>query len=273
MATLEEFVRTGHLGPVNLGISASDVMSSLGEPDAISRKSNPLLLVYGFVQLTFWRNAKNPKPELREIALDYRRVSEPLPPPLEFSDWKPTEPPTERRFRDFMHDVGYLPVHQSDGATWRELVFPSGVTARFRDEMLESIRLIERENNSSPIALTSDEREPTPEQISDMFSEATLAVQAGAKRAALLIAWAGLEATLRRTASRAGRKGKVGTQPVVLLRELVAEGQVTAPEHRTLEHLRQLRMSAAHGLTPVAFPSDLISNIKAVSDRLLATTT
>ena len=106
-----------------------------------------------------------------------------------------------------------------------------------------------------------------------MFSEATLAVQAGAKRAALLIAWAGLEATLRRAAFRAGRRGKVGTQPVVLLRELVAEGQVTAPEHRTLEHLRQLRMSAAHGLTPVAFPSDLISNIKAVSDRLLATTT
>ena len=172
-----------------------------------------------------------------------------------------------------MHQVGYLPVHQSEGATWRELVFPCGVTARFRDEMLESIRLIERENKSSSIALVSDEREPTPEQISDMFSEATLAVQAGAKRAALLIAWAGLEATLRRAAFRAGRRGKVGTQPVVLLRELVAEGQVTAPEHRTLEHLRQLRMSAAHGLTPVAFPSDLISNIKAVSDRLLATTT
>ena len=273
MATLEEFLRTGHLGPLNLGISATDVMSSLGEPDGISRKSNPLLLVYGRIQLTFWRNAKNPKPELREIALDYQRVSEPLSPTLEFTDWNSTEPPTERRFRDFMHQVGYLPVHQSEGATWCELVFPSGATARFRDEMLESIRLIGRENKSSPIAFVSDEREPTPEQISDMFSEATLAVQAGAKRAARSIAWAGLEATLRRAAFRAGRRGKVGTQPVVLLRELVAEGQVTAPEHRTLEHLRQLRMSAAHGLTPVAFPPDLISNIKAVSDRLLATTT
>ena len=126
----------------------------------------------------------------------------------ELTDWKSAEPPTERRFRDFMHQVAYLPVHQSEGATWRELVFPSGVTARFRDEMLESIRLIERENKSSPIALMSDEREPTPEQISDMFSEATLAVQAGAKRAALLIAWAGLE-----HGDQAGRQQKTKLDP------------------------------------------------------------
>jgi hypothetical protein len=106
-----------------------------------------------------------------------------------------------------------------------------------------------------------------------LFSEATGAAQAGAKRAELLVAWAGLEATLRRAAFHAGRRGKIGTQPVVLLRELVAEGQLTAPEHRMLEHLRQLRMSAAHGVTPVAFPPDKISHIKTVSDRLLATTT
>jgi hypothetical protein len=270
MATLEEFLRTGHLGPLIIGISPTEVMTTLGEPDDLSRKANPLLLIYGCVHMTFWRNTKAAKHELREIMLDFQNFSQPLPPLLEFNDWKLSDPPTERRFRDFMHAIGYLPIHHSEGATWRELVFPSGVTARFKDEMLVSIRLTERENKSSVPAMLTDEREPTEEQIADMFREADFASQAGAKRAALLIAWAGLEATLRRLAYHAGRKGKIGTQPVILLRELFAEGQLTPADHRILERSRQLRMSAAHGLTPVAFQVELLSQIKAISNKLLA---
>jgi hypothetical protein len=270
MATLEEFLRTGHLGPLIMGISPMDVMTALGEADSVSRKSNPLLLEYGGVHLAFLRNTNARKHELREIVLDFENFSEPLPPLLELTDWKLSDPPTERRFRDFMHTIGYLPIHDGEGATWRELVFPSGVTARFKDEMLISTRLVERENKSSIPAISTDEREPTEEQIAEMFKEADFASQAGAKRAALLIAWAGLEATLRRLANHTGRKGKIGTQPVVLLRELFSEGQLTPAEHRILERSRQLRMSAAHGLTPVAFQPELLSQIETISNKLLA---
>jgi hypothetical protein len=269
MATLEAFMKSGHLGPLVLGSSPNDVMAVLGEPDGISRKSNPLLLKYGCVQLTFWK-PRDGKHELREITVDFQNVSEPAPSSLEFADWNLTEPPTERRFRNFMRQINYLPFQSPEGATSRELIFASGVTARFRDEMLVSIRLTERENKASiPVDLT-DEREPTLEQISDMFDEADRAVEAGAKRAALLIAWAGLEATLRRLAVHAGRKGSVGTQPIVLLRELFSEGRLTSTDQVIVEHFRQLRMSAAHGLTPVAFPADTVSHIKAISKRLLA---
>jgi hypothetical protein len=116
----------------------------------------------------------------------------------------------------------------------------------------------------------TDEREPTLEQITQMFKEAEIAVRAGAKRAALLIAWAGLEATLRRAACFTGRAGKIGTQPVVLIRELFSEGRLAAGEHEVIERLRQLRMSAAHGLTPVAFQDDLISATETIANRILA---
>ena len=271
MAILEEFLRTGHLGPLNLGISSNDAMSILGEPDDISRKANPLLLRYGRVQLTFWK-PRDAKPELREMTVDFQHASEPLPPCLEFTDWNSSDPPDEGRFRDFLHQIDYLPLQESQGVTGTELVFASGVIARFKDQMLESLRLTERENKKSTAVFLTDEREPTLEQISAMFNEADVAAQAGARTAALLIAWAGLEATLRRTASRAGRKSQIGTPLVVLLRELFAEGRMTGTDHAALENLRQLRMSAAHGLTPVAVPPNVVSHIKSISNRLLATT-
>jgi hypothetical protein len=59
--------------------------------------------------------------------------------------------------------------------------------------------------------------------------------------AALLIAWAGLEASLRRAALQAGRQGKIGVQPSILIRELFAAGQLTPAEQRSLEEMRQLR--------------------------------
>jgi hypothetical protein len=269
MATLEEFIQTGHLGPLILGLSPNDVMAELGDPDEISRKTNPLILKYGCVELTFWK-PRDAGHNLREITIDFGSLREPLSPAIEFSDWKLSEAPTERQFRDFVRQIDSLPIRSSERAMSRELVFDSGVTARFSDEMLVSLRLAERENKSAtPIAMT-DEREPTLEQITQMFKEAEIAVRAGAKRAALLIAWAGLEATLRRAACFTGRTGKIGTQPVVLIRELFSEGRLAAGEHEVIERLRQLRMSAAHGLTPVAFQDDLISATETIANRILA---
>jgi hypothetical protein len=42
MATLEDFLRTGRLGPVSLGMGPVDVMTALGDPDDTSEKINPI---------------------------------------------------------------------------------------------------------------------------------------------------------------------------------------------------------------------------------------
>ena len=71
-----------------------------------------------------------------------------------------------------------------------------------------------------------------------MLAEAGVPLNANAYRAALLLAWAALEAALRRTALRAGLQGRIGVQPSVLLRELFAAGKITEDEYQLLEHLR-----------------------------------
>ena len=271
MPTLQEFLQTGHLGPLILGTSPQDVIGALGDPDDTSRKTNPLLLRYGCVHLVFWK-PREAKHELREIAIDFELGAGSLPTSLEFEDWNSNDAPTERRFRDFIQEINYPPMQSVERAKSREMVFASGVTAKFQDEMMVSLRLLEKENKVPTPSILTDEREPTLEQITEMFNEADIAAGAGAKRAALLIAWAGLEATLRRVAFHARRKANIGTQPVVLLRELLAEGRINPNEHLIVERFRQLRMSAAHGLNPVAVPRNIIPQIRVISNNLLAST-
>ncbi len=268
MATLEEFMRTGQLGAVILGASPSDVMTALGDPDDISKKTNPLILKYRCVQLTFWKAPKERTPQLREIVLAFQPF-EPPPEFLEITDWNPQEPPSERDFRAFIERVDYPPAHVVEGQSEKAFLFPSGVSALVSEGKLHSIRLQEKENKATPPAPVTDEREATMDQIHGMLIEAEYVVAAGAARSALLIGWAALEATLRRLALQAGRQGKVGVQPLILLRELFASGHLTPEDRRTLELLRQQRTAAAHGLATVDLSTDSARMLIDFTEKLL----
>jgi hypothetical protein len=254
-------------------MSPNDVMIAAGEPEDISRKSNPLLLKYGCVRLSFWKAPNDRAPQLREIVVSYLPVFETAPEALAFSDWVPTEPPSEREFRLFVQNTNLLPMHSVEGPSGKQIVFPSGVTALFTDNLLHSIRLVEREYKSVAPAPFPDEREPTLDQIREMLDEAEQVNRIGANRSALLMAWAALEAALRRTASQAGVLGKIGMQPSSLLRELFAAGELTAEEHSMLEELRQIRTASAHGLAPERLDPDQISKLTGTANRLLESLT
>ena len=269
MATLEEFLRTGHLGPVVLGMTTSDVTLALGDPQTISAKSNPLQLIYGSLKLSLWKSPSDEIHHLREIAIVYDERPSPLPKTVAFTDWRPRGRPTGRQFRLFLKSIHDLPAYTLEGPDAKQLIFPSGVRALFSGETLQSIRLFQRSTKDSSPTFLSDEREPTTKQIVDMLNEAEKAQRSGAYRAAFLMAWAGLEATLRQAALRAGRKGKIGIQPSILIRELFAAGRLTPTDHRSLEELRQLRTTSAHGLTPVALDPASIAKVTAIAKRLL----
>jgi len=269
MATLEEFLRTGHVGPLLLGMTPSDVMIALGDPQEISAKSNPLQLRYGSLRLSFWKSSLDQIQHLREIAISYDKRPSSLPKPLAFTDWRPRGTPTARQFMSFLTRIDYLPAYSLEGPDAKRLFFFSGVRALFTDEMLQSIQLVQRSTKESIPSFLSDEREPTTKQILDMLKEAERARRTRAYRAAFLIAWAALEATLRRAALHAGGKGKIGIPPSILIRELFAGGKLTPTEHKILEELRQLRMTSAHGLAPVTFHVDNIRKVNAITKRLL----
>jgi hypothetical protein len=267
MATLEHFLKTGQLGPICLGMRPNEVTSFLGDPDDESRKKKPLILKYGGLQLAFLRHHGDKMYQLMQIALYFQPKKEPLPDPVKMTDWVLEEAPTERDFRSFLDKIAYLPVHRVDGAV-RHFTLLSGLRAFFSDGMLHSLQLSQREKKE-PVPL-SDEREPSTEQIVGMFDEATRVVDAGSPGAGLLLAWAGLEAVLRRAALQAGLQGRIGVQPNILARELFAAGKLDTDDAAFLEQMRQTRTAIVHGLAPVPIKPDLVDRIVNLARRFLS---
>jgi hypothetical protein len=76
-------------------------------------------------------------------------------------------------------------------------------------------------------------REPSIEQIERMLAEAEQ-IDGVSPRAAFMLAWAGLEAAMRRVGQRAGIGGRIGTQPLTLVRELYASGQLSPEDFRVV---------------------------------------
>ena len=269
MTTLEQFLKTGQLGPLVLGMPPFEVASILGEPQEQSRKNNPLLLKYGCLQLTFWKQADQRRSQLREVAIYCQPNNRPLPDPVQMTDWDPCGALTEASFWSFLNNIRYLPAETIDGESGKELILPSGVRVSFSGGTLRRLRITLRQTSDNvPIPL-SDEREPSMEQVIEMLEEARAATKVGALRAGLVIAWAGLEATLRRKALRAGLHGRIGVQPIALIRELQATQNITSEDFGFIEQMRQLRTAIAHGLAPQPIDFETVSNIIDLARRLL----
>jgi hypothetical protein len=270
MATLAQFLRTGSLGPIVLGMNPIEVFEHIGDPEEESQKKNPLTLKYGSLQLVFWRHGS--KPQLRDIALNFLPKFERLPSPVALKDFHPRDQPTEEYFRNFIRESGYLPVHLTKHPSGEQMVFLSGVIVDFSDGLLNSIRIAQKEKKETTQAPLSDLREPSREQILNMIQESERALEFDARRSALVMGWAALEASLRRVALWKGRHGQIGVQPTILIRELLSAGLLSREDRRFLEELRQVRTATVHGLAPVNFSPRIIHEMNTMSQRLLADT-
>ena len=269
MTTLESFLKTGALGPLAIGMPLSDLMVALGEPQATSKRSNPLLLKYGAAELSLLKAAKTPIYTLREITLKFQPVFEKLPDPILLSDWNCDSLPTGIWFNKFISQISYKPIMSVEGVIGHQMIFASGVVVLISGGMLNSIRYFEREAKQSQGVPFLDSREPDIKQIREMLDEADQVVKVGSHRAALLLVWAALEATLRRRVHAMGRSGKIGLQPAVLINELFAAGVLTSAEHQRIQQLRQWRTSIAHGLAPIIITHTDILEVMSLVDRLL----
>jgi REase_AHJR-like len=90
-------------------------------------------------------------------------------------------------------------------------------------------------------------KEPSTQQIEEILTDAER-VTSVSPRAAFVLAWAGLEASMRRIAQRAGIGGRLGTQPLTLIRELYTSGRISPKVFRELEELRIKRTELVHGM-------------------------
>src|SRR5688500_18831955 len=108
MALLRQFLKTGQLGPLALGCSPLVVEQHLGPAPDRSRKLNPLILKYGWLELVF-SNAPNRPPLLSQLTIEVDDGPVSLPMSLDFDDFDLARDESLIEFKSFLDENGLTP--------------------------------------------------------------------------------------------------------------------------------------------------------------------
>jgi hypothetical protein len=137
MATMREFLSTGKLGEIRLGMTPEQVAAALGPADAHSPRRRPVYLVkYGAVELAF-----KPMGEpltLASIAVHFGASEREIPAALRPADWVPTGGTSVDEFRRFVAETG-IAMHADVWEEQETLLLDTGATAVFVHGRLHSI--------------------------------------------------------------------------------------------------------------------------------------
>ena len=124
-------------------------------------------------------------------------------------------------------------------------------------------------NRSDPIQrITRGAREPSNEEMERSLQHVEALLQAGDSRAALVFAWAALEAAMRQTASSVGLYTP-RTSPAELIQTLYGNGLLTWEEFEVLRDSYRVRTEIVHGLVSPPITPDHVRAVVGVVRRLL----
>lgn len=270
MPTLLEFLKTGHLGPLSLGLSPFEAETVLGDPQDRSIKKNPLHLKYDALRLTFWKHGTSSRSQLMDIVISFQPPGQRMPKTVELTDLGPDKDVLEEDFIAFLNTSKILHDHVLETPNYKQLYFPSGVTAFITEKRLSHVRLVQRKSREATSLPLTDTREPNALQFQNMLLEARSLLNAGFYRAALIQAWAAFEAALRRAAIKENLQGRIGVQSAILVREMLAAHALSPNDAVFVERARQLRTSIVHGLAPQEFDIEMVTDILDLAERLMS---
>jgi len=124
-------------------------------------------------------------------------------------------------------------------------------------------------NEGDPIQrVTRGAREPSTAEIEQSLGQVESLLQAGNFRAALVFAWAAVEAAMRQVASSV-ELYLPRTTPAELIRTLYGNGVLTRVEFELLRDSFRVRTEIVHGLISPEVNPDLVRGIVEVIRRLL----
>src|SRR5688500_17455578 len=122
MATFREFLSSGTIGVVKLGMLPETVERFWGTPDDRSVQRHPTeILRYGPLELVFKTVPETDDARLVAAAIYFGRRNQQLPPGARFDDWSPTDATSEAEFRGFIGSAG-LQVHSKVEGQYTHLV-------------------------------------------------------------------------------------------------------------------------------------------------------
>jgi hypothetical protein len=144
MATLEQFLRTGELGPIHPGMRESEVVAVLGPPPDESPLGKHHILKYGGLQLTFGRCPGNADRQLDHLGIYVWPQQEPLPDIVRPTDLQLTADTTIAAIRAFAAQHGLCESGSADRDRAHYLYFPSGARITVDGNKLHSLIFVSR---------------------------------------------------------------------------------------------------------------------------------
>lgn len=117
-------------------------------------------------------------------------------------------------------------------------------------------------------AVTEDSHELDESQVRELSDTAERLLDRGELAAACLLAWSGVEASLRALARRA-EIALEKNDPQYVLNALVTEGVIDRSDYQSLHAALRARNAVAHGLNTPALDASLVRQLIDVPGRLL----
>lgn len=139
MASIDEFLATGRLGPIACGMTPQGVEEALGPPEDVSVQKRPTIWKYGALQLTFFTTPDEPEPHLSSIALGFYHPEDRIPVRLGLQGWSPTAETTVDEFQAHFPGAGPEEFRHVDPDGFQHMVLPSEVRVTFEDGKLYRI--------------------------------------------------------------------------------------------------------------------------------------
>jgi hypothetical protein len=171
MATLEQFLQTGELGPIHAGMSEAAVIALLGPPQDESLARRAKILKYGGLQLTVLSLPEAADRELAHLGLYFGPCAEPIPEQVRPTDFDGSSETTIADVREFLARVGLQESEAVEDEDTSSLTLPSGAHITFDGPTLWSIQFARKAVDAAKKQLSVSISEDTWAKLSALARE------------------------------------------------------------------------------------------------------
>ncbi len=139
MPMFDEFLRSGQIGQISVGMNQEAVRELWGPPQDTSIRKHPEIWKYGPVELSFYRSPENSSPLLVSIIYHFSQPNAELPHLLSDSSWLPTSETSFEEFRGHLADSRIPVLGGVASGLHQHLVLESSSRVTFEEGKLSSV--------------------------------------------------------------------------------------------------------------------------------------
>jgi hypothetical protein len=140
MMSIVEFLKTGELDGIRVGMAPDQVRDVLGEPFDTSLSKKPWIWKYDPIEITFSFPEERREFRVESISISFRAPDAASPAPLRFSDWDNSRSSSFQDFKGYLDKHAIRAVGGGKTGPDQTLVLESSVRATFHEGTLYSIR-------------------------------------------------------------------------------------------------------------------------------------